>query len=233
MRHDLETFHRNYAAALSKHGVTPKGVLWPDPDDLAMRFEVLMSLLQLQDYNAEKPMRLLDLGCGPGFLLDYLASNGRLNAVSYTGVDVLESTIGPARIRWPGYQFEIRDVRDHPFEPDQFDCCIICGVFTGRFENSYEQTVAMAQDTLRALWSSVKSAIAFNVMSKHVDWEREDLFHWPLDALVGFCKQDLSRHVALRLDYGLWETSAVVRKAPAVPESLTPDTWLPEQPELP
>ena len=31
-----------------------------------------------------------------------------------------------------------------------------------------------------ALWTG----IAFNVMTKHVDWERDDLFHLPFDQLA-------------------------------------------------
>lgn len=233
MRDDLKTFDRKYSAAMSEHGVTPQGVLWPNAGDLAARFEVLTGLLGLDRYTAERPMRLLDLGCGPGFLLDWLALNGLLDRVDYTGVDVLESTIAPARRRWPGQKFELRDVRDQPFGPDEFDACLICGVFTVRFDNSYERTIAFAHETLRSIWPSVKFGLAFNVMSKHVDWERDDLFHWPLDDLVGYCKQTLSRHVALRLDYGLWETSALVQKIPVPRRYQTPRGWLAETPEQP
>jgi hypothetical protein len=62
-------------------------------------------------------------------------------------------------------------------------------------------------------------------MSKHVDWERDDLFHWPLDDIMAFCKRDLSRHVAFRLDYGLWEGATFVRRAPLVAASKTPRRW--------
>jgi hypothetical protein len=62
-------------------------------------------------------------------------------------------------------------------------------------------------------------------MSKHVDWERDDLFHWPLDEIMAFCKANLSRHVSLRLDYGLWEASAFVRNAPIPRNSRMPGRW--------
>ncbi len=231
MRDDLKTFDHKYSAAMAEHGVTPQGVLWPNAEDLAMRFEVLTGLLRLDTYSPQTPIKLLDLGCGPGFLLDWLALNGLLDRVAYTGVDVLESTIAPARRRWPEQTFQLRDVRDQPFGPDEFDACLICGVFTVRFDNSYDRTIAFAHETLRAIWPSVKSGLAFNVMSKHVDWERDDLFHWPLDDLVGFCKQNLSRHVALRLNYGLWETSALVQKTPVPKDRQTPASWLAESPE--
>jgi len=45
---------------------------------------------------------------------------------------------------------------------------------------------AMACDTLKSIWPSVKIGLGFNVMSKHVDWEREDLFHWGFDEVAAF-----------------------------------------------
>jgi hypothetical protein len=83
----------------------------------------------------------------------------------------------------------------------------------------------MAQDTLKAVWPSVTIGLAFNAMSKHVDWERDDLFHWPLDDIMAFCKTDLSRHVRLRLDYGLWEVSTIVLKSPAARLGSVPVGW--------
>ena len=97
MRKDVEKLAAVYAASLAAHGVTPKGLLWPNATDLATRFEVLLGGINFQRYNPANRVRLLDLGCGPGFLLDYLAENKLLNCVDYTGIDVLESTLLAAR----------------------------------------------------------------------------------------------------------------------------------------
>jgi hypothetical protein len=101
----------------------------------------------------------------------------------------------------------------------------VCGIFTVKSGNTYDETVALAQDTLKAAWPSVEVGLAFNSMSKHVDWERDDLFHWPLDDIMAFCKRDLSRHVSFRLDYGLWEGSTLVRKQPVLRSSKVPPRW--------
>ena len=59
-----------------------------------------------------------------------------------------------------------------------------------------------------------RRGLAFNVISKHVDWERDDLFHLPCDALIAFLKAELSRHCVVRHDYGLFEyTTYVYREA--------------------
>lgn len=227
MQDDLERLTREYGASLSTHGVTPGGVQWPNASDLATRYEVLLSPLNLAGGGAH-PVRLLDLGCGPGFLLDYLQTNGLLERVDYLGVDVTEATMGHARARWPDHRFELRDVRLHPLPAASFDYAIICGVFNVRYSNTHAQMQALVEETLRSVWMSVRTGLAFNVMSKHVDWERDDLFHWPLDTAMAFCRQHLSRHVTFRLDYGLWETAIQVSRIPAVRSSKVPLNWLPD-----
>jgi hypothetical protein len=51
-------------------------------------------------------------------------------------------------------------------------------------------------------------------MTVHVDYTREDLFHWPVDAALAFCKRALSRHCTVRADYGLWEYTMHVWRTP-------------------
>jgi SAM-dependent methyltransferase len=229
MQQDLERLTRDYPAALAARGITPTGVLWPNAPDLATRFEVLLAPLNLAQRAPGERVRLLDLGCGPGFLLDYLQVNGLLDKVDYVGVDVTEVTMEHARTRWPQHRFELRDVRTQPFPEGSFDYAIICGVFTTRYTNTHEEMAALVEATLQSVWGSVQQGLGFNVMSKHVDWERDDLFHWPLDTAMSFCKSRLSRHVCLRLDYGLWETAILVSRDPVARRTLVPANWLVEQ----
>ena len=226
MRKDIKTLTEMYAKALSDEGPTLAGLGWPNSADLARRFESLLRPLSLTKKSGRDRIRLLDLGCGPGMLLDYLKENKLLDQIDYLGVDVFEATLSEARARWPGYKFELRDVRDHPFDPNVFDYCLICGAFSVRYHLGYDDMKAMVEETLRALWPSVRIGLGFTVMSKHVDWERDGLFHWPLDDIMAFCKANLSRHVALHVDYGLWETSALVFKAPRAQLGKVPADWI-------
>jgi SAM-dependent methyltransferase len=226
MRKDIENISRVYASAIATKGVTPRGVLWPNAADLATRYEVLLGPIVFDRYSSERPLKLLDFGCGPGFLLDFLAGNSLIDLVDYTGVDVNETTMKPAQKRWPTHRFELREVRDLPLPENGFDYCISCGVFTARFDNSYDEMRRFAEETLQAIWPSVKIGLGFNVMSKHVDWERDDLFHWPIDDVMAFCKSRLSRHVSFRLDYGLWEMSALVLKEPIARQTRVPESWM-------
>jgi len=47
-------------------------------------------------------------------------------------------------------------------------------------------------------------------MSKHVDWEREDLFHLPFDVLARFLTRMVTRNFVIRNDYGLYEYTTYV-----------------------
>jgi SAM-dependent methyltransferase len=226
MRKDVEIL----AELFPRHDETYKSDLdvvgWSGmSSDLATRYATLLSGIDFSRYSRSNPLKLLDLGCGVGLLLDYLATNELLERVEYTGIDLADPMLAEVRQRWPAHRFEKRDIRDQPYEKDAFDYCVICGVFIARHRNTYETTLALAQETLKSIWPSVKVGLSFNSMSKHVDWEREDLFHWPLDDIMAFCKRDLSRHVTFRLDYGLWEGSTLVRKAPLLSVTKVPPTW--------
>ncbi len=63
---------------------------------------------------------------------------------------------------------------------------------------------------LHRLWPHARRGMAFNVMSKQVDRERDDLIHLSTDFLMAFLKTELSRHCLIRHDYGLYEYTAYV-----------------------
>jgi SAM-dependent methyltransferase len=199
---------------------------WPlKPSDQAARFATLLSAVDFDQYSTERPLKLLDVGCGLGLLLDYLSENSLIDRVDYTGTDLVKPIVQEVRARWPGRRFDLRDVRDEPYPHAAFDYSTVCGIFTAKHGNTYDETLVLAQSTLRAVWPSVTLGLGFNSMSKHVDWERDDLFHWPLDDIMRFCKRELSRHVSFRLDYGLWEGATLVRREPDRPWVKTPSTW--------
>jgi SAM-dependent methyltransferase len=226
MRKDVERFSDIYPPRDPAIWSDLATVGWPEkPSDLAARYATLLSSIDFSNYSHDQPLRLLDLGCGLGLLLEYLTANSLVDRIDYTGVDLVDSMLTEARRRWPRHRFDQRDVRDEPYDTNEFDYCIVCGVFTVKHENTYDETRTFAEDTLKAVWPSVTLGLAFNSMSKHVDRERDDLFHWPLDEIMAFCKRDLSRHVTFRLDYGLWEVATLVRKEPVPRLSEVPANW--------
>ena len=63
---------------------------------------------------------------------------------------------------------------------------------------------------LLKVFALARVGIAFNVMSKQVEWERDDLFHLPFDVLADFLTSELSRNFIFRHDYGLFEYTTYV-----------------------
>jgi cyclopropane fatty-acyl-phospholipid synthase-like methyltransferase len=61
------------------------------------------------DDAGERPA-LLDLGCGAGLLLDYLAATGNIDRVRYHGIDLSKAMTDLAMTRWPTHEFSCRDI---------------------------------------------------------------------------------------------------------------------------
>ena len=59
-------------------------------------------------------------------------------------------------------------------------------------------------------------------MSKIVDWERDDLFHLPMDDAARLLHRLAGRHVRMRADYGLYEYTAYAYKRPSLSEPVRP-----------
>ncbi len=79
MSRDWLPLQVHYERCLAEAGATPSGVDWPNARDLEERFAVQLGVLDAVPPAATPPV-LLDLGCGPGLLLHYLAATGRAEA---------------------------------------------------------------------------------------------------------------------------------------------------------
>ena len=212
----------HYERCFERHGATPRGVDWPNAPDLAVRFHTLLGLL---DVAAPEPRPvLLDLGCGPGLLLDYLRATGRLQMVEYRGIDLSQPMVAAARARWPERDISCRDVVNDPLPEQSVDYVIMNGVLTEKQSLSHDVMAGIAKELIVAAFNAARVGIAFNVMSRHVDWERPELFHWGFDELSAFLSERVSRHYAFRSDYGLYEYAAFVWRAPQRPPAL-PNDW--------
>lgn len=191
----------HYETCFEEHGATAKGVDWPDEKDLATRFEVMTDLFR----PAPEGFRLLDLGCGPGLLLDHIAGGPLAARIDYLGIDLSEMMIQSAKSRHPYQHFQARDLLTDPLPEQSVDYVIMNGVLTEKRELSQAEMVAFAKEIISAAYQSARIGVAFNVMSTQVDWMRDDLFHWSCDELLGFVTKELSRHAVIRADYGLYE----------------------------
>src|SRR5439155_23075753 len=87
---------------------------------------------------------------------------------------------------------------------------VMTGVFTEKCELSFDEMFSYFKRLTAKVFEHAEVGIAFNVMSKQVDWERDDLFHLPFDMLASFLSQKLSRNFVIRHDYRLYEYTTYV-----------------------
>jgi cyclopropane fatty-acyl-phospholipid synthase-like methyltransferase len=195
----------HYEACLAQHGDTHRGVDWPNAQDAQKRYAVMLDV-------ARQPVAgqtLLDFGCGASHLFAHM-QNCRHFCLKYSGLDISNAFCDLSLRKYPANEYLCLDVMAEPEKLKTFDYVVMNGVFTEKRELSFEAMLDYFKKVLRVVFPKVRIGMAFNVMSKAVDWERDDLFHLPLDTLQSFLTKELSRHFVIRNDYGLYEYTVYV-----------------------
>lgn len=200
----------HYEACLKKHGTTPKGVDWPNSADLNKRFDVMLEVVR----NNDTTSHLLDLGCGYGALVEHLQAKQLSHKFNYHGMDISHHMVAAAQEKHPDQLFTQCDILSTPPAPDSYDYILMNGVFTEKQSLSHTEMCNFFSRMLHTTFNMARVGIAFNVMSHHVDWQRDDLFHLPFDKLVIILKRECSRHFVIRADYGLYEYTVYVYQQP-------------------
>ena len=199
----------HYEACLSKHGDTHLGVDWPNALDATVRYDVMLGVIR----DTQRCISLLDFGCGAGHLLSHIQSR-KLGQVSYTGIDISPKYIDLCKKKFvDGPKFMCVDILKNPPQT-VFDYVIANGVFTEKQDASFDDMFSYFRRMITVLFSMSAIGIAFNVMSKQVQWERDDLFHLSLGDVTDFIGAELSRHFVIRNDYGLYEYTVFLYKKP-------------------
>lgn len=204
----------HYDSCFKKHGDTHLGVDWPNVHDLQIRYRVMEDVIQYSNFNKSEKLSptVLDFGCGSAQFFDYVKiTNNRFNLL-YSGLDINKSYIEYCTIKHRHNKFYQVDVLDPNTVLPSFDFIIFNGVFTEKCDLSYDQMMDFFKQVMIKMWDNCEYGIAFNLMSKHVDWERDDLFHVSIDELGWFLKNNLSRNFIIRNDYGLYEYTTYVFK---------------------
>jgi SAM-dependent methyltransferase len=193
----------HYVACLERHGDNHFGVDWPNEEDADTRHRVMLDVIRPGTDAA--PQRLLDFGCGAAHLMEHIRATGRTD-INYAGLDIAEPFVELSQAKFPEAPFWCLDVlTDDVSALPRFDYAVMNGVFTEKLELSYDEMFDFMSRTIARVFPLVESGIAFNVMSKHVDWERPDLFHVPFDEIASFLVANITRNFVLRADYGLYE----------------------------
>ena len=193
-------------ARLAEHGDNYLGVGWTKrPDDADLRYQVMLDVVRERP---EGRVTLLDFGSGAGHLYDYMLRTG-VSDLHYSGLDISPRFLDLARSKHPDVTFHHLDVAAGDELPE-FDYIVMNGVFTMKCELSFDEMLEYFKILVARVFARARVGLAFNVMSKEVEWERDDLFHLPLDVLSHFLAENLSRRFVIRHDYPLYEYTAYV-----------------------
>lgn len=195
----------HYEACLEQYGDSHLGVDWPRADDVEKRHRVMLDVIKP---NTNR-ISLLDFGCGAAHLNEYILAH-ELKHIQYAGLDLSEKFVSLSQRKFPENQFYCLDLMDDNATLPEFDYIVLNGVFTEKRELTFDEMFAYFRELVARVFAHARAGIAFNVMTKHVDWEREDLFHLPFDTLAEFLKRDLTRNFVFRNDYGLYEYTTYV-----------------------
>ena len=194
---------KHYEDCLDKHGDNHLGVDWPNQQDADTRYKVMLDIVRI-NAGSDASVSLLDFGCGTATLFEYIKNNGYHNIV-YSGLDISQKFIDVAQTKYPDNSFYCVDILDLNKALPNFDYVIMNGVFTEKRGLSFDEMWEYFTKMIGVTYAHCNKGFAFNVMSKNVDWEREDLFHLSMDLLCGFLCKDITRDFVIRNDYGLYE----------------------------
>ena len=203
---DYHEIVAHYESCLARHGDNHRGVDWPNEADALKRYQVMLEVIRLNDPG---PVSIVDFGCGAGHLLEYVRASGRTD-IAYTGLDISPAFVDLCHCKFPDVDFFCSDVLAADGVVPAADYFVLNGVFTEKRSLSYDAMFDYMRRVLKCVYPQARRGLAFNVMSKHVDWERDDLFHLGFDTLASFLKREISRHFVFRADYGLYEYTAFV-----------------------
>lgn len=166
---------------------------------LAERFDLLLGVFRP---TTPRPS-LLDLGCGPGLLLDHLRASGRDRMVSYTGIDTSQALLEPAARLWPEARFFHRDILETPFSDRSFDYVLVNGLPLDGAETDPLRQHAHARRLIEFAFRFCRIGAAFNLAIEPASETGAASTPRLHDTLLGFLTERVTRHVVLRGDCGL------------------------------
>jgi SAM-dependent methyltransferase len=209
MSDDYQKIAKHYDNCLTTHGDTPRGMDWPNIEGMMTRYKIMADLIR-----SKESCKLLDLGCGTGAFHQYLTLHN--HDVWYVGADINKNFIDLCKQKYPKTDFTQIDIlseEDHQaFWKYGYDYVVMNGIFTVKRELTQDTMLEFLSRMLLTIWPHVNDGMAFNVMSKQVAWERDDLFHLSCEQLASFiCNKLGTRNFTFR-NYGLYEYTTYVYK---------------------
>lgn len=181
-----------YQNLFNTFGVSPEAVKSRNSAQQEMRFYQLLSVSGLNEEDS-----ILDIGCGSGEFLTYL--RGLNYKGDYCGVDFIKNFIDHNIKKFKhdsNASFLEKNIIVDEFESN-YDWVFLSGVFNDIRDDSDNFFFKI----INKMYKSAKKGIAFNSLSKYVDYEDESLYYTYPDKTLKYCIENLSKYTILKTNY--------------------------------
>lgn len=190
----------HYGQKFEEHGATPRGVDWGSEADLKIRYDKMLEVIPAELKTAG--LSLLDVGCGYGGLLAHAREKGF--QIQYTGIDAASNLVDAGRMQHPESQWIHGDVLTLNSEPT-YDFVACNGILTQKLHTSQDAMDAYANTLAKKLFAICRRGVAFNVMSTHVNFTKDNLYHRDPAEFLGYCLREITWDAKLDHSYPLYE----------------------------
>jgi len=178
---------RFYSQLVQLHGDDPRACDYGSVESQRRKFEVMADALP------QRPIRLLDVGCGLAHFAAFLAT--QRNDVAYVGVDICPDMVAEARRLHPQLELHEMDVLiESP--PGRFDVVTANGIFYLLQSDPVERM----RHLIRRLYDLSDYAVAFTSLSDRAPVHAPGEFYADPVETIAFC-QTLTPYIILRHDY--------------------------------
>lgn len=196
-----ERLRAHYAETFRVHGASSKGVDWGEREnDATLRYDNMLAVIKLE--HQSKVVRLLDVGCGYGGLLDRIVELDL--HVEYEGVDLVESMIDAARERHSSARFECKDIFEAT-ELRKYDYVVCNGILTQMLDVPIGSRDKFAYSLIRRMYELCIEGVAFNLMSNRVNFMVNNLYYKSPVEMLSWCMTEITSNVKLDHSYPLYE----------------------------
>lgn len=192
---------RMYGDSFQRHGDSPASMLTPKGrNDLRFR--------AIDPFVATPGTRVLDYGCGLGYLYSYLQRTA--SAPVYTGFDMLPEFVSACQSKFPGVDFRQVDVAAEL--SGTYDVVFASGVFNLRSHDDLAESKAYAFDRIERLFALTRVVLVCDFLSAFVDFQQPDAQHYSAGEIADFCSRRLGRRFQLRHDLLPYEFTLIAWK---------------------
>ena len=186
-----------YARTFEQHGATAKGVDWGDEQELLVRYDKMLAVMQKDFMAPIEKASVLDVGCGWG---GQLRRANFLNIpLQYSGIDVVNEMILHGRAEFPDSEFIHGDVFEL-LEVDAYDFVICNAILTQKLSITNIEMEKFSRKLILKMYDLCRHGIAFNMMSTRVNYNVANLYYQNPSEMLSWLLSDVSPRV--RFDHG-------------------------------